>query len=65
MDIYEKSIQAIRDYDHKLSVSQWNIIAKKYGYLSAKSLTIISGKNFNKLNNTVRKKWSKKWSARF
>ena len=46
MNIYERSIQAIKDYDHKLSVSRWNKIAKEYGYLSAKSLVIISGKNF-------------------
>lgn len=55
MDIYEKSIQAIKDYDHKLSVAEWNKIAKEYGYLSAKSLTIISNKNFSKLNDEIRK----------
>lgn len=54
MDIYEKSIQALKDYDHKLSVKEWNKIAKKYGYLSAKSMTRISGKNFSKLNDEVR-----------
>ena len=54
MDIYEESIQALKDYDHKLSVKEWNRIAKEYRYLSAKSLTIISGKNFSKLNDEIR-----------
>lgn len=54
MNIYEKSIQALREYDCKLSVKEWNKIAKEYGYLSAKSLTMISGKNFSELNDEVR-----------
>ena len=54
MDIYEKSIQAIKYYDHKLSVAEWNKIAVRYGYLSAKSLTRISNKNFSKLNDEIR-----------
>lgn len=54
MNIYEKSIQALREYDCKLSVKEWNRIAKEYGYLSAKSLTRLSGKNFSKLNDGIR-----------
>ena len=57
MNIYEKSLQAIRDYDKILSVKEWNKIAKEYGYLSAKVLTIISGKNFKRLSVEVRKKF--------
>lgn len=58
MNDYEKSLQAIKDYDKKLSVNEWNKIAKKFGYLSAKSLTAISGKNFSDLNKCIRKKLS-------
>jgi hypothetical protein len=54
MDNYEKSIQALKEYDCKLSVKEWNKIAKQYGYLSAKSLTRLSGKNFSKLNDEIR-----------
>ena len=54
MNDYEKSIQALREYDCKLSVKEWNKIAKKYNYLSAKSLTRLSGKNFSKLNDEIR-----------
>ena len=53
MNNYEKSIQAIKDYDHKLSVKEWNQIAKQYNFLSAKALTIISNKNFVELNNEI------------
>ena len=55
MEMYEKSIRALREYDCKLSVKEWNRIAKKYDFLSAKSLTRLSGKNFSKLNDKVRK----------
>lgn len=54
MNDYERSIQALKEYDCKLSVKEWNKIAMKYNYLSAKSLTIISGKNFSKLNDEIR-----------
>ena len=58
MNDYDKSLQAIKDYDKKISVKEWNKIAKEYGYLSAKTLTIISGKNFSNLNKCIRKKLS-------
>lgn len=54
MNNYEKSIQALKEYDCKLSVKEWNKIAKEYNYLSAKSLTRLSGKNFSKLNDEIR-----------
>ena len=58
MNIYEKSLQAIKDYDKILSVKEWNKIAKEHGYLSAKVLTIISGKNFKSLSVEVRNNFS-------
>ena len=54
MNDYERSIQALKEYDCKLSVKEWNRIAKENGFLSAKSMTRISGKNFSKLNDEVR-----------
>ena len=57
MNEYEKSIQAIREYDCKLSVKEWNKIAIKYNYLSAKSLIRLSNKNnFSELNKEIRRK---------
>ena len=53
---YERSIQAIKDYDCRLSVTEWNKIAKEHNFLSAKALTIISKKSFSKLNEEIRKK---------
>ena len=56
MNDYEKSIQAIRQYDSKISVKEWNKIAVKFNYLSAKSLVRLSGnKNFLELNKKIRK----------
>lgn len=52
---YERSIQAIKDYDRRISVKEWNKIAKEYNFLSAKTLTIMSKKNFSKLNEEIRK----------
>lgn len=56
MNNYNRSIQAIKEYDCKLSVKEWNQIAKQYNYLSAKALTVLSNKNFSKLSNEIRKK---------
>lgn len=56
MNDYERSIQAIREYDRKISVKEWNKIAVKFNYLSAKSLVRLSGnKNFSELNVIIRK----------
>lgn len=55
MNNYERSIQAIKEYDHKLSVREWNKIAKEYNFLSAKTLVRLSNKkNFLELNRKVR-----------
>lgn len=56
MNNYEKSIQAIKEYDCKLSVKEWNKIAIEFGYLSSKTLVRLSNsKNFSKLNDKIRK----------
>lgn len=56
MNDYERSIQAIREYDSKISVKEWNKIAVQFNYLSAKTLVRLSNnKNFSELNNIIRK----------
>lgn len=56
MNDYERSIQAIKEYDRKISVKEWNKIAVQFNYLSAKSLVRLSGnKNFSELNDIIRK----------
>lgn len=56
MNNYERSIQAIREYDCKISVREWNRIAVQFNYLSAKTLIRLSGnKNFLELNKTIRR----------
>lgn len=62
MNDYERSIQAIKEYDRKISVKEWNKIAEQFNYLSAKSLVRLSGnKNFSELNDTIRKSISCSW----
>ena len=62
MNNYEKSIQAIKEYDRKISVREWNKIAVQFNYLSAKSLVRLSGnKNFSELNDAIRKSSSFAW----
>ncbi len=55
-EIYLKSIQALKDYDCVLSVKEWNKIAKKYNFLSAKAMCFISSSNWNELCRITRKK---------
>lgn len=56
MNDYQRSIQAIKEYDCKLSVKEWNKIAVEFNYLSAKTLVRLSNsKNFSELNNKIRK----------
>lgn len=57
MIIYEKSIQAIKEYDSKPSVEEWGKMAMKFGYLSSKTLVRLSGSNnFSELCDKIRKK---------
>jgi len=55
-ELYNKSIQAIKEYDRIPSKKEWNSIAKKYGFLNTYSLNHISGKNFVDLCIEVRKR---------
>lgn len=49
MNEYERSIQAIKDLDNKVSVKEWNQIAMKYNFLSTFSLARLSNKSFTQL----------------
>lgn len=54
MDNYERTIQAIKDLDKIPSAQEWNKIAGKYGFLSTRSLRVISNMNFVTLCKSVR-----------
>lgn len=56
MNDYEKTIQAIQDLDKIPSASEWNRIASEYGFLSTRSLRVISNMNFINLCKTIRRK---------
>lgn len=57
MNIYEVSIQALKDLDNKISVKEWNRIADRYNYLSTKSLLRLSNcNNFLELQIKIRSK---------
>lgn len=55
MNDYERSIQAIKEYDSKISVKEWNKIAIKYNYLSSNSLRRLYNMNFRDLCIKIRK----------
>lgn len=55
-EIYLKSLQALKDYDCIISVKEWNKIAKKHNFLSAKTMCFISRSNWNELCRDIRKK---------
>ena len=46
MNDYERTIQAIKDLDCKVSKTEWNKIAQRYNFLSTYSLRMLSGMNF-------------------
>lgn len=46
---YQDSIQMIKLINIKLSINEYNNLAKKYHLLSAESLKYISGHSFDKL----------------
>lgn len=56
MDNYEKTVQALKDYDCKVSKKEWNKIAKEYDFLSSYSISRLSGMSFTKFCTNLRKK---------
>ncbi len=55
-EAYKKSIIALKDYDKKPSVKEWNELAKKYNLISSKTICYINNLNWNEICNKVRKK---------
>ena len=55
-ELYEKSIQAIKEASKQMSISEYNQLAKEKGLLSSESLKYISKKSFIALCKEVRKK---------
>ena len=56
MNNYDRSIQAIRDLDSKVSMKEWNQIAMNYNFLSSYSLARLSNKSFTKLCIELRRR---------
>ncbi|MFR0822746.1 MAG: hypothetical protein ACLU84_04880 [Clostridia bacterium] len=53
-EFYEKSLQKIKAAKKKLTVKEYNTLAKKENLLSAESLKYISNKEFEELMEEVR-----------
>ncbi len=53
-EFYEKSLQKIKAAKKKLTVKEYNALAKKENLLSAESLKYISSKEFEELIEEVR-----------
>lgn len=54
-DLYIKSIIALKQYDNKPSVKEWNKIAKEHNLMNTKTMCYISGLNWIELCNNIRK----------
>ena len=52
---YKKSIQKIKEIKKRMTIIEYNKLAKKYNLLSAESLKFISGMNFTELIQSVLK----------
>jgi hypothetical protein len=51
---YDKTVQAIRDYDTKLTRKSWDKIAYEYDFISSKTLCFLIGVTWGKLIKNVR-----------
>ncbi len=58
-ELYEKSIQAIKEASKQMSISEYNQLAKEKGLLSSESLKYISRKSFVSLCKEIRKERKK------
>ena len=54
-ELYEKSIQAIKDAPRQMKITEYNQLAKEKGLLSSESLKYISKKSFVTLCKEVRR----------
>ena len=53
-ELYEKSILAIKTASKRLSIAEYNLLAKEQGLLSSESLKYISKKSFVELSKEIR-----------
>lgn len=56
---YNQALKKIREMKRKVSVKEWNKIAKEENLLSTESLKYVSKKNFKNLVEQVRKEANK------
>ena len=54
-ELYLKSLKALKEYDNKPSVKEWNKIAVQYCFMSSKTMCYISADNWSNLCDKVRK----------
>jgi len=54
-ELYIKSIIALKQYDNKPSVKEWNRIAQHYNLMSTKTMCFISNLSWSALCNKIRK----------
>ena len=55
--LYEKSIQMIKAQNRKLTVREYNELAKEHDLLCSESLKFISGKDFQELVRSLKEAW--------
>lgn len=53
-ELYEKSLQKIKELSGTPTKKEWNVIAKLENYLSSESLKYISNMTFEKLCKTIK-----------
>ena len=52
--LYEKSIQMIKSQNRKLTIREYNELAKEHDLLCSESLKFISGKHFQELVRSLK-----------
>lgn len=56
MTDYERTVQALKDLDCKVSKKEWNKIAQEYGFLSSYSIARLSGMSYTDFCINLRKR---------
>ena len=56
MNEYEKTVQAIKDLDCKVSKKEWNKLALKYNFLTSYSIARLSGMSYTEFCRKLKKR---------
>jgi len=56
MTDYERTVQALKDLDSKVSKKEWNKIAMEHGFLSSYSIARLSGMSYTQFCTNLRKR---------